>query len=41
VDGYAAAGADAVAALLFVTEPGDVPGVFDALGPSMDRARLA
>jgi len=41
VDAYAAAGADAVAALLFVTEPGDVPGAFDALGPSLDRARAA
>jgi probable F420-dependent oxidoreductase len=39
VEQYAAAGADAVAALLFVTEPDDVPGVFDALGPSLDRAR--
>jgi hypothetical protein len=41
VDQYAAAGADAVAALLFVTEPDDVPGVFDALGPCLDRARAA
>jgi probable F420-dependent oxidoreductase len=39
VEQYAAAGADAVAALLFVTEPDDVPGVFDALGPCLDRAR--
>jgi probable F420-dependent oxidoreductase len=41
VDQYAAAGADAVAALLFVTEPADVPAVFDALGPCLDRARAA
>jgi probable F420-dependent oxidoreductase len=41
VESYATAGADAVAALLFVTEPGDVPGAFDALGPSLDRARAA
>jgi probable F420-dependent oxidoreductase len=41
VEQYAAAGVDAVAALLFVTDPGDVPGVFDALGPSLDRARSA
>ncbi|HXQ75665.1 MAG TPA: LLM class F420-dependent oxidoreductase [Acidimicrobiales bacterium] len=39
VEQYAAAGADAVAALLFVTDPADVPGAFDALGPSIDRAR--
>ncbi|HXQ62379.1 MAG TPA: LLM class F420-dependent oxidoreductase [Acidimicrobiales bacterium] len=41
VEQYAAAGADAVAALLFVTDPADVPGAFDALGPCMDRARTA
>jgi probable F420-dependent oxidoreductase len=41
VDGYAAAGADAVAALLFVTDPGEVPGAFDALGPCMESARAA
>jgi probable F420-dependent oxidoreductase len=39
VEQYAATGADAVAALLFVTDPGDVPGVFDALGPSIEKAR--
>jgi probable F420-dependent oxidoreductase len=39
VEQYAAAGADAVAALFFVTEPADVAGAFDALGPSMERAR--
>jgi probable F420-dependent oxidoreductase len=39
VEQYAAAGADAVAALLFVTDPSDVPGVFDALGPCMEKAR--
>ena len=39
VDQYAAAGADAVAALLFVTDPADVPGAFEALAPSMERAR--
>jgi probable F420-dependent oxidoreductase len=39
VEQYAAAGADAVAALLFVIDPADVPGAFDALIPSMDRAR--
>ena len=33
VEQYAAAGADAVAALLFVTDPADVPGAFDALDP--------
>jgi len=38
VEQYAAAGTDAVAALLFVTDPADVPGAFDALGPCMDRA---
>jgi len=36
--GYAAAGADAVAALLFVTEPGQVAGAFEALGPCIERA---
>jgi probable F420-dependent oxidoreductase len=41
VEQYAEAGCDAVAALLFVTEPADVPGAFDALAPSMDRARQA
>ncbi len=41
VEQYAAAGVDAVAALLFVTDPSDVPGVFDALAPSLDRARSA
>jgi probable F420-dependent oxidoreductase len=39
VEQYAAAGADAVAALLFVIDPADVPTAFDALTPSMDRAR--
>ena len=41
VEQYAAAGADAVSALLFVTDPADVPGVFDALGPCMEKARTA
>ena len=41
VDQYAAAGADAVAALLFVTEPSDVPAAFDALDPLMERARAS
>ncbi len=41
VEQYAAAGADAVAALLFVTDPADVPGVFDALAPCMARATEA
>ena len=35
---YAEAGADAVSALLFVTEPGDVPGAFAALDPCRERA---
>ena len=38
VTGYAAAGADAVAALLFVTEPGQVAAAFEALAPSIERA---
>jgi probable F420-dependent oxidoreductase len=41
VAAYAAAGADAVAALLFVTDPADVAGAFDALAPSMEVAREA
>ena len=41
VDQYAAAGADAVAALLFVIDPADVPAAFDGLAPSMERARLS
>ena len=41
VERSAAAGADAVAALLFVTDPADVPGVFDALAPCMARATEA
>jgi alkanesulfonate monooxygenase SsuD/methylene tetrahydromethanopterin reductase-like flavin-dependent oxidoreductase (luciferase family) len=41
VEQYAAAGADAVSALLFVTDPADVPGVFDALGPCMEKARAS
>jgi probable F420-dependent oxidoreductase len=41
VEQYAAGGADAVAALLFVTTPEEVPGAYDALGPCMDRARAA
>lgn len=41
VEQYAQAGADAVAALLFVTDPGDVAGAFDALAPSVDRARAS
>ncbi len=41
VEQYAAAGADAVAALLFVTAPDDVPGAFDALEPCMQRAAAA
>ena len=41
VEQYATAGADAVAALLFVIDPADVPGAFDALTPSLDRARAA
>ena len=39
VEQYASAGADAVAALLFVTAPDEVAGAFDALAPCMDRAR--
>jgi probable F420-dependent oxidoreductase len=41
VEQYAAAGADAVSALLFVTDPSDVAGVFDALGPCMEKARAS
>jgi probable F420-dependent oxidoreductase len=41
VEQYAAAGADAVSALLFVTDPADVPGVFDVLGPCMEKARAS
>jgi probable F420-dependent oxidoreductase len=41
VEQYATAGADAVAALLFVTDPSDVSGAFDALGPSQERARAS
>jgi hypothetical protein len=39
VEQYAAAGADAVAALLFVLDPKDVPGAFDALAPCIEKAR--
>jgi probable F420-dependent oxidoreductase len=38
VEQYAAAGADAVAALLFVTTPDEVAAAFDALGGFIDRA---
>jgi probable F420-dependent oxidoreductase len=38
VEQYRAAGADAVAALVFVTDPADVPGLFDTLAPCMERA---
>lgn len=38
VEGYAAAGADAVAALFFAGGPDDVPAMLDALGPCMERA---
>ena len=41
VEQYAAAGADAVAALLFVTTPDEVPGAFDALAPCMERTATA
>jgi probable F420-dependent oxidoreductase len=41
VEQYAEAGADAVAALLFVTAPDEVVGAFDALTACMDRARAA
>jgi probable F420-dependent oxidoreductase len=41
VEQYAEAGCDAVAALLFVTDPADVPGAFDALAPSVERAGQA
>jgi len=41
VEQYAAAGADAVAALLFVTAPDEVVGAFDALGECMERAGRA
>jgi len=38
VEGYAAAGADAVAALFFVTTPEEVPAALDALAPCVERA---
>ncbi|HVC68881.1 MAG TPA: LLM class F420-dependent oxidoreductase [Acidimicrobiales bacterium] len=41
VEQYAAAGADTVAALLFVTAPDEVVGAFDALGECMERAGRA
>jgi probable F420-dependent oxidoreductase len=41
VEQYAAAGADAVAALLFVLDPADVPGTFDALAPSIEKAHAS
>ena len=38
VEQYAAAGADAVAALFFAGGPDDVPAMLDALGPCISRA---
>ncbi len=36
---YAEAGADAVSAFLFAMSADDVPAAFDALDPSLERAR--
>jgi probable F420-dependent oxidoreductase len=41
VEQYAAAGADAVAALLFVTGVDEVAGAFDGLAPCLERARAS
>lgn len=38
VEQYAAAGADAVAALFFASGPDDVPAMLDLLGPCVERA---